>query len=99
MQKVYAVWYDNCEEYEDNFVDVDAIFSTKEKAEQYIFNKGFIRKEVTKRLGPNGMIETYIAYFLPKDEEDYFFHPALSIEEFELDRTDNIDYNEEGIGV
>lgn len=39
--KVYLVWYDNMEPYEDNFTYVRRVFSTKKKAEQYIRSEGY----------------------------------------------------------
>lgn len=36
MKKVYVVWYDNCEPWEDNFQDIEAIFETFQEAVDYI---------------------------------------------------------------
>lgn len=38
--KVYVVWYDNGEEYEDNYQDISKIFSTKEAAVKYLEDSG-----------------------------------------------------------
>lgn len=34
--KVYVVWYDNGEAWEDNYQNIEAIFATREEAEAYL---------------------------------------------------------------
>lgn len=34
--KVYVVWYDDGEAWEDNFQDIEAVFTTREEAEEYL---------------------------------------------------------------
>lgn len=34
--KVYVVWWNDGEAYEDNFQDIEAIFATREEAEKYL---------------------------------------------------------------
>lgn len=36
MSKVYVLWWDNCEGYEDHQDDVRGIFSTREKAVEFL---------------------------------------------------------------
>ena len=39
--KVYVVWYDNGEAYEDNYQDIEAICSSYEKAVKFIEDCGY----------------------------------------------------------
>lgn len=40
--KVYMVWYDNCEMYEDNFQYPDAFCSTYDGAVKFLEDKGYV---------------------------------------------------------
>lgn len=45
---VYVVWYDNGEMWEDNCQDIEGIFSTQNKAESFLEEKGY-QKHVGNR--------------------------------------------------
>lgn len=47
MSKVYILWWDNCEGYEDHRDEVRGIFSSREKACEFIL-KSVLDKEMPK---------------------------------------------------
>lgn len=47
MSKIYLLWWDNCEGYEDHQDEVRGIFSTREKAVEFLA-KSIIDKEMSK---------------------------------------------------
>lgn len=64
--KVYVVWYDNGLEWDDNFQDIDRIFSNYDDAEKYLDDCGYVRQV------ENGCNGEYIAWYPPYDEDaDY----------------------------
>ena len=84
--RVYVVWYDNGLEWDDNFQDIDRIFSNYDDAEKYLDDCGYTR-QVEK-----GYDGEYIAWYPPYDEDadygnDYFARYEEShytIREFDL---------------
>lgn len=76
--KLYVAMYNNGEQWEDNYEDVEAVFSTYEKAVKYIEDQGYVKNpnDKWKQTWDNAepMDDTYGAY-------SYMF-----IDEFELDK-------------
>lgn len=69
--KVYVVWYDNGLEYDDNFQDIDRIFSSYDDAAKYLDDCGYVRQV------ESGYGGEYIAWYQPYDDDtecgdDYF---------------------------
>lgn len=98
--KVYVVWYDNGEPYEDGFSDIDAIFKTVEEAKRYVKEEGYTRKEsygLHINTGKYTIVDD-VCYHSPSLEDSWWGDSSLEIREYAL-RTDNTDYNEEGTGV
>lgn len=63
---VYVVWFDNGLEWDDNFQDIDRIFSNYDDAEKYLDDCGYTR-QVEK-----GYDGEYIVWYPPyDDDEDY----------------------------
>lgn len=89
MAKVYAVWFDNCEAYEDNHTYVVSIHATHEGAVHKI--ESIIKEaEQTNSLVQLDKIPSYFyngtAWNLTlKDEDDWIFEEAYSIQEYELE--------------
>ncbi len=82
MNKVYVVWFDNCEEWEDNFQDIEKIFATREAAEEWLDDR-FDRKE---RLWRNGKESGMQTYWEEKEEDRYeYYRPEWTVKEFELE--------------
>lgn len=82
MKKVYVVWYDNCEPWEDNFQDIEKIFATREAAEEWL-DDCFDRKE---RLWYNGKENGMQTYWEEKEEDqDEYYRPEWTVKEFELE--------------
>lgn len=92
MAKVYAVWYDNCEQYEDNHTDVVSIHTTYKGAVKKIESiiekakKNNVLLKVERDVDPilNGpwwnlllKIEEY--------DDNYTYEEAYSIEEYMLE--------------
>lgn len=46
MDKVYVVWYDNGEPYEDNYSDIKCIFSSYDAAAKYLDSQGYERYDI-----------------------------------------------------
>ena len=64
--KVYVVWFNNGLEWDDNFQDIDRIFSSYEDAEKYLDDCGYVRQV------ENGYNGEYMARYPPYDEDaDY----------------------------
>lgn len=76
--KVYVVWYDNGEEYDDNYQDIDRIFSSYDDAEKYLDDCGYIRSVET---GYNG---EYMEWHVPYDDEYPYNDSCYFIREFDL---------------
>lgn len=75
--KLYVAMYNNGEEWEDNYEDVDAIFSTYEKAVKYIESSGFVEYK------PSRLKQTWC---MPEQECGYWgSNGYMFIDEFELD--------------
>lgn len=76
--KVYVVWYDNGEEYDDNYQDIDRIFSNYDDAVKYLDDCGYIKQVES---GYNG---EYMVWHVPYDEEYPYDNPCYNIREFDL---------------
>lgn len=76
--KVYVVWYDNGEDYDDNYQDIDRIFSNYDDAEKYLDDCGYIKQVET---GYNG---EYMEWHVPYDEEYPYNNSCYFIREFDL---------------
>lgn len=68
--KVYVVWWNNGEEWEDNWQFIDKIFLTREAAEKYLGDIGFIKEEhkawKTYDWENHKVLDTYI-----RDKKEY----------------------------
>lgn len=68
--KVYVVWWNNGEEWEDNWQFIDKIFLTRESAEKYLDDIGFIKEEhkawKTYDWKNHKVLDTYI-----RDKKEY----------------------------
>lgn len=81
--KLYVAMYNNGEEWEDNYEYVDGIFSTYEKAVEYIESSGFVEYK------PSNWKQTWA---IPEQECDYWGSNAyMFIDEFELDNPNQDD--------
>ena len=81
--KLYVVMYNNGEEWEDNYEYVDRIFSTYEKAAEYIESEGFVKDK------PDPWKQTWSVV---DPEDDYYGRNAyMFIDEFELDNPNQDD--------
>lgn len=76
--KVYVVWYDNGEDYDDNYQDIDTIFSSYDDAVKYLDNCGYVRQV------ESGYGGEYIAWYAPYDEEYQYDNSCYTIREFDL---------------
>lgn len=76
--KVYVVWYDNGEYYDDNYQDIDRIFSSYDDAEKYLDDCGYIKSVET---GYNG---EYMEWHVPYDDEYPYNNSCYFIREFDL---------------
>jgi hypothetical protein len=76
--KVYVVWYDNGEEYDDNYQDIDRIFSSYDDAAKYLDDCGYIKQV------ENGYGGEYIEWHVPYDEEYPYNNSCYFIREFDL---------------
>lgn len=43
-KRVYVIWYDNCEPYEDGFQCIEKIFASYDDAKKYLDNMGYVSK-------------------------------------------------------
>lgn len=75
--KVYVVWYDNGEEYEDNFQDIDRIFSSYDDAVKYLDDCGFYK------CVESGCYGEHMVWYEPYDDE-YLNDACYTIREFDL---------------
>lgn len=81
--KLYVAMYNNGEEWEDNYEYVDAIFSTYEKAVEYIESSGFVEDK------PSRWKQTWS---MPEQECDYCgSNGYMFVDEFELDNPNEDD--------
>ena len=76
--KVYVVWYDNGEEYDDNYQDIDRIFSNYNDAVKYLDDCGYIKQV------ENGYNGEYMEWRVPYDEEYPYNNSCYFIREFDL---------------
>lgn len=63
VTNVYLVWYDNMEPYEDGYTCVQAAFSTRKKAEEYIKGKGYAYGKPAEPFGWAGPCWHKVEYF------------------------------------
>lgn len=75
--RVYVVWYDNGEEYDDNYRDIDKIFYNYDDAVKYLDDCGF------KKSVENGYGGEYMVWYEPYDD-DYLNDARYTIREFDL---------------
>ena len=76
--KVYVVWFNNGLEWDDNFQDIDRIFSNYDDAEKYLDDCGYIKQV------ENGYGGEYIEWHVPYDEEYPYNNSCYFIREFDL---------------
>ena len=76
--KVYVVWYDNGEEYDDNYQDIDRIFSNYNDAVKYLDDCSYIKQV------ENGYNGEYMEWRVPYDEEYPYNNSCYFIREFDL---------------
>lgn len=77
--KVYVVWYDNGEAYEDNYQDIEAICSSYEKAVKFIEDRGY-------KLEPRPKWQSYDVWYNNDVTEEYSETTYFTIREFEVDK-------------
>lgn len=85
--KIYAAIYNNGEQWEDNYECVDAVFSTYEKAVEYIEGQGYAKN-------PNDKYKQTWDNAEPMDDI-YGAYSYMFIEEYELDKPKYSDTVEE----
>lgn len=76
--KVYVVWYDNGKDYDDNYQDIDTIFSGYDDAVKYLDDCGYTRQV------ENGYSGEYMVWHVPYDEEYSYDNSCYTIREFDL---------------
>lgn len=76
--KVYVVWYDNGKDYDDNYQDIDTIFSSYDDAAKYLDDCGYVRQ------AESGYDGEYMEWYPPYDEENPYYNPCYIIREFDL---------------
>lgn len=76
--KVYVVWYDNGEEYDDNYQDIDRIFSNYDNAVKYLDDCGYIKQV------ENGYNGEYMVWHVSYDDEYPYDNSCYTIREFDL---------------
>lgn len=76
--RVYVVWFDDGLEYDDNFQDIDRIFSSYDDAAKYLDDCGYVRQV------ENGYGGEYMAWYAPYDEEYPYDNLCYTIREFDL---------------
>lgn len=76
--RVYVVWFDNGEDYDDNYQDIDRIFSNYDDAVKYLDDCGYIKQVES---GYNG---EYMVWYVPYDEEYKYDLSRYTIREFDL---------------
>lgn len=77
-RKVYVVWYDNGEDYDDNYQDIDTIFSSYDDAAKYLDDCGYVRQV------ESGYGGEYMTWYPPYDEEYKYDLSCYTIREFDL---------------
>lgn len=89
MAKVYAVWFDNCEAYEDNYMTVISVHTTYEGAIHKITSIIKEAKQTNSLVQLDKIPSCFyngVAWNLTlKDEDDWIFEEAYSIQEYELE--------------
>lgn len=91
MAKVYAVWFDNCEAYEDNHTDVVSIHATHEGAVRKI--ESIIEDarndnslaDLDKLVNPISDEVTWNLTIKIGDDDDWLYEEAYSIREYGLE--------------
>lgn len=78
IDKVYVVWYDNGEDYDDNYQDIDTIFSSYYDAVKYLDDCGYVRQV------ESGYCGEYMVWHVPYDEEYPYDNSCYTIREFDL---------------
>lgn len=87
--KVYVVWYDNGEAYEDNYQDIEMICSSYEKAVKFI-------EDCDYKLEPRPKWQNYDIWSNTYDTEYYTETTYFTIREFEIDKVpDYSDFEKE----
>lgn len=91
MAKVYAVWYDNCEQYEDNHTDVFSIHATYEgavkKIESIIENarQDGLLLQLDEMIDPLRDEKLWnLRLKIDENDDDWWHEEEYSIEEYEL---------------
>ena len=77
--KVYVVWYDNGEAYEDNYQDIEMICSSYEKAVKFIEGRDY-------KLEPRTKWQNYDIWSNNDVTEEYSETTYFTIREFEVDK-------------
>lgn len=83
--KVYVVWYDNGEAYEDNYQDIEAICSSYEKAVKFIEGRDY-------KLEPRTEWQNYDIWsdrHIVEESDEYMETTYFTIREFEVDKLPN----------
>lgn len=83
--KVYVVWFDNGEAYEDNYQDVEMICSSYEKAVKFIEDSDY-------KLEPREEWRNYDLWsdrHIAEDSDGYMEISYFTIREFEIDKLPN----------
>lgn len=83
--KVYVVWFDNGEAYEDNYQDVEMICSSYEKAVKFIEDSDY-------KLEPREEWRNYDLWsdrHIAEDSDGYMETSYFTIREFEVDKLPN----------
>ena len=82
--KVYVAWYDNGEAYEDNFQEIEAIFSSYENAVKFIEDRDY-RLEQPRPKWRNYDLWSD-SHLVEQYPDEYFDVSYFTIREFELDK-------------
>lgn len=80
--KVYVVWFDNGEAYEDNYQDIEMICSSYEKAVKFIEDSDY-------KLEPREEWRNYDLWsdrHIAEDSDGYMEISYFTIREFEIDK-------------
>lgn len=83
--KVYVVWFDNGEAYEDNYQDIEMICSSYEKAVKFIEDSDY-------KLEPREEWRNYDLWsdrHIAEDSDGYMEISYFTIREFEIDKLPN----------
>lgn len=80
--KVYVVWFDNGEAYEDNYQDIEMICSSYEKAVKFIEDSDYKLEPREKWRNYDLWSDRHIA----EDSDGYMETSYFTIREFEVDK-------------